>query len=146
MSFRERFFLHTDLSAQDLAERVGVVTEVAPTREGEVSKVLLATEKLIGVPGEFGGPILRREPEWSHRPTGEWEASDAYEVEFRLWQAYGPKVDPSTGADLELRAASRLFEIWHQGSMRPCCMSTLARVWWPHITRSTARISIQKVF
>lgn len=117
MSVREIIYLRVDCRFEEIAP------EVAGALDGRVengSTVLLPTGALLaGVDGEFGGPLVLRESEWPYRPAGEWEATDAYGIEFRLWQAYGPRVHPATGGDVELAAASREFEYLAQAMHDP---------------------------
>ncbi len=62
-----------------------------------------------GAGGEFGGPVLPHASEVAFRPVGEFEATDGYNTEIRLWQACGRRVDPATGTDIEAAAASAVF-------------------------------------
>jgi hypothetical protein len=111
MSVREQLFLRTDGSPAEVAEFVaGLVGGRAETRDQQ-SWLLVDTARLVpGVAGEFGGPVIAHNSEAAFRPDGEFEAPDAYEVELRLWQAGGPRVDPATGADVEILAATAIFQ------------------------------------
>jgi len=111
MSVREQVLFCSDAEparqARVVADLLGADVVVHPA----VIEVLVSTSSLIpDVDGQFGGPLLRREAEWPYRPAGEWEAGDAYKLEWRLWQAMGARVDPRTGEDLELVAASAVFD------------------------------------
>ncbi|MEU8230185.1 hypothetical protein AB0C12_11335 [Actinoplanes sp. NPDC048967] len=111
MSVREQLFVRTDGSPAEVAEFVakliGGRTEV---RDQQVW-LLVDTARLVpGVEGEFGGPVVAHNSEAAFRPAGEFEAPDAYNVELRLWQAGGRRVEPTTGADIEERAATAVFQ------------------------------------
>ncbi len=111
MSVREQIFLRTDKSPQEVAGILArlVGGEAAAGREN--TWLLTRTERLVaGVSGEFGGPVLEHPSELSHRPPGEFEAPDCYNVELRLWQAQGPRLHPTTGVDVENAAAVALFD------------------------------------
>ena len=110
MSVREQLFVRTDGSPAEVAEFVakliGGRTEV---RDQQVW-LLVDTARLVpGVDGEFGGPVVAHNSEAAFRPDGEFEAPDAYDVELRLWQAGGRRVEPTTGADIEELAATAVF-------------------------------------
>jgi hypothetical protein len=63
-----------------------------------------------GVAGEFGGPVVVHTSGAEFRPDGEFEAPDAYNIEVRLWQAGGPRIDLATGVDVEEVAATAIFQ------------------------------------
>jgi hypothetical protein len=111
MSVGERIYVGSDRSpaalAADIAAALGARVSVHP---GKV-EVLLPTETVLpGVAGEFGGPLLRHRPDGPSLPPGEWYATDAYDLEWRLWQAYGPRYDREKDVDLEHLAASAVFD------------------------------------
>lgn len=110
MSVREQVFVRTDGSPAEVA---GFAARVIGGRVEERDRqvwLLVDTARLVpGVGGEFGGPVVAHSSEAAFRPDGEFEAPDAYDVEVRLWQAGGPRVDPATGADVELLAATAVF-------------------------------------
>jgi hypothetical protein len=111
VSVRELICFASERPAAEIAALIATTLGVQAQDHGDRSEVVVPTASLVpDRPGEFGGPVVQAEPEWRHRPPGEWEASDAYEIEFRLWQASGPRVDRATGADIELAAASALFD------------------------------------
>ena len=110
MSVREQVFVRTDGSPAEVA---GLAAELIGGRVEERDQqvwLLVDTARLVpGVDGEFGGPVVAHASEAAFRPAGEFEAPDAYDVELRLWQAGGPRVDPVTGADVEVLAATAVF-------------------------------------
>jgi hypothetical protein len=111
MSVREQLFVRTDGSPAEVAgfvaKLIGGRTEV---RDQQVW-LLVDTARLVpGVDGEFGGPVVAHNSEAAFRPDGEFEAPDAYDVELRLWQAGGRRVEPTTGADIEELAATAVFQ------------------------------------
>jgi hypothetical protein len=110
MSVREQLFVRTDGSPAEVAEFAAkVIGGRAEVRDQQVW-LLVDTARLVpGVDGEFGGPVVTHSSEAAFRPEGEFEAPDAYDVEVRLWQAGGPRVDPATGADVEELAATAVF-------------------------------------
>jgi hypothetical protein len=111
MSVRERILLHSPDEPAVLAQAVAAILGAHIEENTSMVEMLMPMEAIrSGTQGEFGGPVLRRDPEWPYRPPDEWEAVDAYELEWRLWQAYGPQVDAETGEGLELAAASTVFE------------------------------------
>jgi hypothetical protein len=112
MSVREQVFVRTDGSPAEVAafaaKLIGGRVEV---RDQQVW-LLVDTARLVpGVEGEFGGPVVAHPSQAAFRPDGEFEAPDAYDVELRLWQAGGPRVDPATGADVEELAARAVFQV-----------------------------------
>jgi hypothetical protein len=111
MSVRERLFLRTDRAPADFARLAGeVIGGRVETQSGE-SWLLVDTARLVpGVAGEFGGPVVAHESERPFRPDGEFEATDAYNVEMRLWQAQGPRLGGDSGLDVEAHAASAIFD------------------------------------
>lgn len=111
MSVREQLFVRTDGLPAEMAEFVAkLIGGRAELRDHQVW-LLVETARLIpGVKGEFGGPVVVHASEAAFRPEGEFEAPDAYNVELRLWQAGGPRVDPVTGADVEELAATAVFQ------------------------------------
>jgi hypothetical protein len=111
MSVREQLFVRTGRSPAEVAEfaakLIGGRVEV---RDQQVW-LLVETARLVpGVEGEFGGPVVPHSSEAAIRPEGEFEAPDAYDVELRLWQAGGPRMVPTTGADVEELAATAVFQ------------------------------------
>ena len=63
-----------------------------------------------GFAGEFGKPVVAHTAEAAFRPSGEFEAPDAYVIKLRLWQTGGPRVDSANGADVEKLAATAVFQ------------------------------------
>jgi hypothetical protein len=111
MAVRERILFHSQDEPVALAHAIATILGARITEHPTMVEVLLPMDAILdGTRGEFGGPVVRREPEWPYRPPDEWEATDAYDLEWRLWQAYGPRVDDRTGEDLEHAAASKIFE------------------------------------
>jgi hypothetical protein len=110
MSVREQIYVRTDLSAAQVAKSVAeIIGAQHDDRDGH-DWLLVSTGRLIsGAAGEFGGPVLPHTSEAEFRPDDEFEAPDAYNVEIRLWQAQGPRIDPDSGRDVEAAAASALF-------------------------------------
>ena len=111
MSVREHVFLRTQRSASEVAEAIaGVFDGRADHRDGH-SYVVVETARLVaGASGEFGGPILPYLSELPFRSEEEFVASDGYNMEIRLWQAYGKRWDPASGTDIEAAAAAVFFE------------------------------------
>ncbi|RSM51434.1 hypothetical protein DMB66_41965 [Actinoplanes sp. ATCC 53533] len=73
--------------------------------------LLVDTAQLVlGVVGEFGGPVVAHASAAAFRRNGEFEAPDTYNIELRLRQTGGPRVDPATGADVEQLAAAVVFQ------------------------------------
>jgi hypothetical protein len=110
MSVREQVFVRTDRSPAEIASFAAkLVGGRAEVRDQQVW-LLVDTERLVpGAAGEFGGPVVIHSSGAAFRPADEFEAPDAYDVELRLWQAGGPRVDPVTGADVEELAATAIF-------------------------------------
>jgi hypothetical protein len=111
MSVREQLFVRTDGSPGEIAEFAAkLIGGRAEVRDQQVW-LLVDTARLVpGVDGEFGGPVVPHSSEAVFRPDGEFEAPDAYDVELRLWKAGGPRVEPTTGADVEQLAAAAVFQ------------------------------------
>jgi hypothetical protein len=110
MSVREQLFVRTDGTPAELAEFAAKLVGGRAEVRDRQPWLLVDTARLVpGVAGEFGGPVVAHTSEVAFRPDGEFEAPDAYDVELRLWQAGGPRVDPVTGADVEELAATALF-------------------------------------
>jgi hypothetical protein len=111
MSVREQLFVRTDGSPAEFAEFAAkLIRGRAELRDQQVW-LLVNTARLVpGVAGEFGGPVVAHASEAAFRPDGEFEAPDAYTMEIRLWQAGGPRVEPTTGADVEELAATAVFQ------------------------------------
>jgi hypothetical protein len=110
MSVREQLFVRTDGSPAEVAEFVAKLVGGRAEVRDQQTWLLVDTARLVpGVAGEFGGPVVAHSSEAAFRPDGEFEAPDAYDVELRLWQARGPRVDPVTGADVEEAAATAIF-------------------------------------
>lgn len=111
MSVREQLFLHTQRPPAEIADAIAHHFEGRADHRADHAYVVVETERLVaGASGEFGGPILPHESELPFRPEGEFEAVDGYNMEIRLWQAYGRRVDPDTGMDIEAAAAARIFD------------------------------------
>ena len=120
MSVREQVLFCSDAEPYDqaraIAELIGADIVAHPT----MVEVLMPTSRLLPhVDGQFGGPLVSRDAEWPYRPAGEWEAGDAYKLEWRLWQAPGARLDASSGADLEFVAASAVFDQLAAGLLVP---------------------------
>jgi hypothetical protein len=110
MSVREQLFVQTDGSPAELADLNAKLIGGRAELRNQQPWLLVDTARLVpGVAGEFGGPSVAHDSEVAFRPDGEFEASDAYNVEVRLWQAAGPRIDPATGADVQELAATAIF-------------------------------------
>jgi hypothetical protein len=112
VSVREQLFVRTRkppaVFAEEVARLIGGRVESATDH----AVLLVDTARLVpGATGEFGGPVLAHASEAEFRPDGEFEAADAYNVEIRLWQAHGPRIDPATGTDVEAAAATAMFDV-----------------------------------
>jgi len=111
MSVREQLFLRTDGSPAEVAEFVAKLIGGRAEVRDQQPWLLVDTARLVpGVAGEFGGPVVAHNSEAAFRPGGEFEAPDAYDMELRMWQAGGPRVDPVTGTDVEELAATVVFQ------------------------------------
>ena len=111
MSVREQVYLRTQRSLAEVAEVIAGLFHGRADSRPDHAYVVVETARLVpGASGEFGGPVRPHESELPFRPEGEFEAVDGYNVEIRLGQAYGRRVDPATGTDIEAVAASVLFE------------------------------------
>jgi hypothetical protein len=111
MSVREQLFVRTDDSPAKVAELTAKLIGGRAEVWGEQSWLLVGTAQLVpGVDGEFGGPVVAHVSEVASRRDGEFEAPDTYDIELRLWQAGGPRVDQATGADVEELAAAAVFQ------------------------------------
>src|SRR5690349_24185821 len=112
MSVREQLFVRTDRSPAEVAEFAAKLIGGRAEVRNQQAWLLVDTARLVpGVPGEFGGPVVAHASESAFRPAGEFEAPDAYDVELRLWQANGPRVEPTSGADVEELAATAVFQV-----------------------------------
>ena len=110
MSVREQLFVRTDGSPAEVAEFAAKLIGGRAEVRGQQVWLLVDTARLVpGVDGEFGGPVMVHNSAAALRPGGEFEAPDAYDMELRLWQAIGPRVEPATGADVEGLAATAIF-------------------------------------
>ena len=110
MSVREQVFVRTDGTPAEVAEFAAKLLGGRAEVRDRQPWLLVDTARLVpGVAGEFGGPVMAHNSEAAFRPDAEFEAPDAYDVELRLWQAGGPRVDPVTGDDVEEVAATALF-------------------------------------
>lgn len=111
MSVREQLFVRTDGSPAEVAEFVAKLVGGRAEVRDQQPWLIVDTARLVpGAAGEFGGPVVAHSSEAAFRPDGEFEAPDAYDVEVRLWQAGGPRVDPATGVDVEQVAAAAIFQ------------------------------------
>lgn len=111
MSVREQLFIQSDRSPAEVADFAAKLIGGRVELRDLQPWLLVDTARLVpGVAGEFGGPVVARASEAAFRPDGEFEAPDAYDIELRLWQADGPRIDPATGADVEELAATAIFE------------------------------------
>jgi hypothetical protein len=111
MSVREQLFVRTDGTPAEVAEFAAKLLGGRVELRDQQPWLLVDTARLVpGVVGEFGGPVVAHNSEAAFRPDGEFEAPDAYDVELRLWQAGGPRMDPATGADVEELAAAAMFQ------------------------------------
>lgn len=110
MSVREQVFVRTDGSPAEVAHFAAKVIGGRVEKQDQQVWLLVDTARLVpGTDGEFGGPVIAHTSEAAFRPRGESEAPDGYDVELRLWQAGGPRVDPTTGTDVGLLAAPAVF-------------------------------------
>ncbi|GAA3349784.1 hypothetical protein GCM10020358_73220 [Amorphoplanes nipponensis] len=110
MTVREQLFVHSNGSPVEIAAfaagLIGGRTEIRDQRPW----LFVDTARLVqGADGEFGGPVTAHFSDAPFRPDGEFEAPDAYQVELRLWQTGGCRIDPATGADVEELAATAIF-------------------------------------
>ena len=111
MSVREQLFVRTDDSPAQVAELAARLIGGRAEVRDQQPWLLADTAQLVpGVVGEFGGPVVAHASETVFRPDGEFEAPDAYDIELRLWQTGGPRVDQATGADVEELAAAAVFQ------------------------------------
>ena len=111
MSVREQLFLRTYGSPAEVAEFVAkLVGGRVEVRDRQPWLIVDTARLVLGVAGEFGGPVVAHSCAAAFRPDGEFEAPDAYGVELRLWQVGGPRVDPASGADVEELAATAVFQ------------------------------------
>jgi hypothetical protein len=110
MSVREQLFVRTDASPAEVADLAAKLIGGRTELRDQQVWLLVETARLVaGIAGKFGGPVVVHDSEAAFRPDGEFEAPDAYDVELRLWQSGGPRVDP-TGGDVEELAAAAIFE------------------------------------
>lgn len=111
MSVREQLFVQTDGSQAEIAEFAAKLIGGRVEFHDQQAWLLVDTARLVpGIDGEFGGPVVAHTSEAAFRPDGEFEAPDAYNMEIRLWQVGGPRVEPTTGADVEELAAAAIFQ------------------------------------
>lgn len=112
MSVREQLFLRSGGSPAEFAEVAAKLIGGRVELRDQQVWLLVDTARLVpDVGGEFGGPVVAHSSEAAFRPDGEFEATDGYDVELRLWQAGGPRVEPVSGADVEGLAAAALFRV-----------------------------------
>lgn len=110
MSVREKIYLSAQQSVPEVVADIAAVLDIRSDLDDGFSGIVVPTELLVpGYEGMFGGPVEKNDDHRLHRPPGEWEATDAYDIEFSMWQAYGPNVDEATGADVQLAAARAMF-------------------------------------
>jgi stage V sporulation protein SpoVS len=108
VSVREQLFIRTVKKPVEVAGMVaGLVGGRTKTANGGTWLLvaigdLLPDEAWRGAV-DFGGPVLTHESERPFRPAGEYTATDAYNVEIRLWLA-GAHNDA-----VEAAAADRIF-------------------------------------
>ncbi len=111
MSVREQIFLRTQRPADEVADALAGLLGGRVEHRDDHAYVVVDTARLVaGASGEFGGPVLPHTSELPFRPEGEFEATDCYNMEIRLWQAYGKRVDPATGTDVEAAAAAVVYD------------------------------------
>jgi hypothetical protein len=110
MSVHERLYLRTPSSVTEIAGVVADLVGGQAEDRGDHAYLLVDTARLVpGATGEYGGPVLRHESDLPYRPEGEFEAVDGYNMEIRLWQALGPRINPNTGENVEATGASVIF-------------------------------------
>jgi hypothetical protein len=119
MSVRELLFLHTRRSVAEVAGLAADLFGGQWEDRGDHAYFTVDTARLVlGASGEFGGPVRRHHCELPFRPVGEFEATDGYTVEVRLWQAYGKRL-AADGTDVEAVAASVVFDALAQSLNDP---------------------------
>lgn len=117
MSVSEQLFVRTDGTPAEFAEYAAKLIGGRAEVRGAQVWLLVDTGRLVpGAAGEFGGPVVAHASEAAFRPDGEFEAPDAYDLEVRLWQAGGSRVEPSSGADVEELAAAAVFRALAAGA------------------------------
>ncbi|GAA0810694.1 hypothetical protein [Spirilliplanes yamanashiensis] len=110
MSVRELVFFATHRPADEVADLLaGALGGTVEHRDGSAWLLVDTAHLVDGATGRFGGPLVEHDITEGRGSDDEWEASDAYRLELRLWQAEGPRIHPVTGRDIEADAAGTVF-------------------------------------
>ena len=113
MSAREQIYLSTGRAPADVATSIAAAIDGQLSLDAAAPQVLVPAAALVaGASGQFGGPVVPAELELPFRPEGEWEATDSYDTEFRLWRSGGTPALPDQ--DVELAAAQAIFTLLQQ--------------------------------